>query len=438
MGLSFWLLVLAQGLYTVINVVLIGINALVGLHLAPEPRWATLPIALMALGSALATPLVARLQRSQGRQRGFQAGLLSGIAAFAICALAVEHSSFALFCFGATLVGFYGASGSLYRFAAAELVPVPLRERALSLVLVGGLIGAFLGPSLAEFSRDLLPLPFAGAYAALSVVSLLSLAGFGLIRFPAMVAPQGKAQGRSFAQLAKQPAFIVAILGAALGFGVMNFLMTATPIAMQQHHHAFHDSAQVLKWHVIAMFAPGLFSGRLIQRFGPLPIMAAGLILNVACVAVALSGVELMQFTSALIVLGLGWNFLYTGASALLLTTYLPQEKTRAQAAMDFCVFGVLTVSGLIIRHGLRRGSSVGRLVSSRRTDIVLRLARAWLWRRCCSVPSRMFVDGARSAIARATCRGISWMSAPSSSRKRATTFACSCGSNPLSAASLL
>jgi MFS family permease len=175
---------------------------------------------------------------------------------------------------------------------------------------------------------------------------VLGLAAVSLIRFAPHAAPQrGTGAGRPLVEIARQPAFLVAVAAAALGYGVMNLLMAATPIAMQQCGHPFASAALVLEWHVLGMFVPSFFTGRLIKRFGALPVMVTGALLNAACIAVALSGVDLMQFLVALFVLGVGWNFLYTGGTTLVTLTYRPEEKNRAQGAMDFCVFSTMAVS---------------------------------------------------------------------------------------------
>ena len=247
----------------------------------------------------------------------------------------------------ATLVaGFYSANAALYRFAGPELVAPHHKERAISLVLAGGIAGAFIGPNLASATRGWLEVPFAGAYLALVAVALLSLAVLSFIRFPThVVAPGGISGGRPLAELARQPVFIVAVAAAALGYGVMNLLMAATPIAMQQCQHPFESAALVLEWHVLGMFVPSFFTGNLIQRFGALRIMSVGALLNLGCVAVALSGVDLMQFLVALFVLGVGWNFLFTGGTTLFTQAYRPEEKNKAQGAMDLCVFSTMAVS---------------------------------------------------------------------------------------------
>jgi MFS family permease len=340
------LLSLCQGLFLTNNVTFIAINGLVGLALAPLGWMATLPVTGYVVGGALSTMLVARLQARFGRQRCFQLGLLVAALSAAVCAWAVAHSNFWLLVAATVVAGFYSANASLYRFAGPELVAPRFKERAISLVLAGGIIGAFAGPNLASATREWLAVPFAGAYVALVGVALLSLVAMSLIRFPAHTAPlPGASTGRPLAVLAQQPVFIVAVAASALGYGVMNLLMAATPIAMQQCKHPFDSAALVLEWHVLGMFVPSFFTGHLIKRFGALPVMAVGAVLNVVCVMVALSGVDLMQFLVALFALGVGWNFLYTGGTTLFTQAYRAEEKNRAQGAMDFCVFSTMAVS---------------------------------------------------------------------------------------------
>jgi MFS family permease len=340
------LLVLCQGLFLTNNVTFIAINGLVGLSLAPLGWMATLPVTGYVVGAALSAMPVARLQARLGRKRAFQIGL--GVAALssALCALAVTVQSFWLLVAATVVAGFYSANAALYRFAGPELVAPAFKERAISWVLVGGIAGAFIGPNLASATRGWLAVPFAGAYLALVGVALLSLLALSFIRFPDHVAPvPGTAAGRPLAELARQPVFAVAIIAAALGYGVMNLLMAATPIAMQQCKHPFDSAALVLEWHVLGMFIPSFFTGALIKRFGALPVMGVGALLNFACVLVALSGVDLMQFLVALFALGVGWNFLYTGGTTLFTQTYRPEEKNRAQGVMDTCVFWTMALS---------------------------------------------------------------------------------------------
>ncbi|MCF8156668.1 MAG: MFS transporter [Rhodoferax sp.] len=343
MNRNLWLLALCQGLFLTNNVAFIAINGLVGLSLAPFGWMATLPVMGYVVGGALSTPLVARTQSRFGRRTSFQIGLAVALGSACVAAWAVMDKNFWLLVAATVVAGYYSANGQLYRFAAAELVPVPQRERAVSLVLAGGLIGAIAGPNLAARSRTLLEVPFAGAYVVLAGVALLAMLLMAFVRFPPHIAaPSGSTAGRPLSEIMRQPVFMVACASAALGYGVMNLLMAATPLAMQQCGLSFDDAALVLEWHVIGMFAPGFFTGGWIKRFGALPVMATGVALNLACIAIALSGVELHQFAVALFLLGVGWNFLFTGSTTLSMGAYRPEEKDRAQAAINFCVFAVM------------------------------------------------------------------------------------------------
>ena len=346
MNRNLWLLALCQGLFLTNNVAFIAINGLVGLSLAPFGWMATLPVMGYVVGGALSTPLVARTQSRFGRRISFQIGLLVALASACVAAWAVADKNFWLLVAATVVAGYYSANGQLYRFAAAELVPAPQREKAVSMVLAGGLIGAIAGPNLAARSRSLLEVPFAGAYVVLAVVAIVAMVLMAFIRFPQnAVATTGSNSGRPLREIMRQPVFMVACASAALGYGVMNLLMAATPLAMQQCGLSFDDAAFVLQWHVIGMFAPGFFTGSWIKRFGTLPVMGVGVALNLACIAIALSGVELHQFTIALFLLGVGWNFVLTGSTTLALHAYRPEEKDRAQAAINFCVFAVMALT---------------------------------------------------------------------------------------------
>ena len=339
------LLTLCQGFFLINNVTFIAINGLVGLNLAPSAWMATLPVTGFVAGGALSAALVARHQRAWGRQRTFQVGLLVAIASTALCAYAAATRNFWLLVAATLIAGYYNANAGLYRFAATEIVDASFKERAISWVLAGGIIGAVVGPNLASATRDSLPVPFAGAYAALALVALMSFAVMSFIKFPPLPVPSAANPGRPLREIARQPVFIVAVVACSLGYGVMNLLMAATPIAMAQCSHPFKSAALVLEWHVLGMFVPSFFTGNLIKRFGALPIMGVGVLLNLACIVVALSGVDVMQFLVALFALGLGWNFLFIGGTTLFTEAYRPEEKTTAQAAMDFCIFSTMTVT---------------------------------------------------------------------------------------------
>ena len=346
MNKNLWLLAAAQGLFLTNNVVFIAINGLVGLSLAPLGWMATLPVMGYVVGGALSTPLVARTQSAFGRQASFQIGLAVALGSALLCYWAAMAGNFWLLVAATVIAGYYSANGQLYRFAGAELAAPAFREKAVSLVLAGGLVGAVLGPNLAARTRNVLDVPFAGAYLSLAVVALLSMAIMALMRFPPLPPKQaGAPTGRPLSVIVRQPVFIVATVGAALGYGVMNLLMAATPLAMQVCGFSFDDAALVLEWHVIGMFAPGFFTGHLIKRFGVLTIMGVGVALNALCIAIALSGVDLHQFLIALFLLGVGWNFLFTGSTTLSLQAYTPEEKDRAQAAINFCVFATMALT---------------------------------------------------------------------------------------------
>ena len=347
MNRNLWLLAVCQGLFLTNNVVFIAINGLVGLSLAPMGWMATLPVMGYVVGGALSTGLVAKTQMRFGRRTSFQIGLLVAFLSALLCAYAAINKDFWLLCAATVVAGYYNANAQLYRFAAAELSTPDWREKAVSLVMAGGLIGAVLGPNLAAQTRTLMSVPFAGAYLALAVVALLAMLLLSFIRFPPPPVKKSALGGRPLSVIMRQPVFMVAAASGALGYGVMNLLMAATPIAMQQCQMPFADIALVLEWHVIGMFAPGFFTGHLIKRFGVLPIMGVGVLLNALCITIALSGVDLHQFLAALFLLGVGWNFLFTGSTTLSLQTYTAEEKDRAQGALNFFIFATLALSSL-------------------------------------------------------------------------------------------
>ena len=377
MNKNLWLLAAAQGLFLTNNVVFIAINGLVGLALAPLGWMATLPVMGYVVGGAISTGLVAKTQAKWGRKVSFQLGLLVALTSALLCAWAVTHTQFWLLVASTMFAGYYSANGQLYRFAAAELASASFREKAVSLVMAGGLIGAVVGPNLASRTQDLTAVPFAGAYLSLAVVAIVSMGLMAVIEFPP-VPPKvaGADQGRPLGEIMRQPVFIVAAVGAALGYGVMNLLMAATPLAMQVCGYAFKDAALVLEWHVIGMFAPGFFTGHLIKRFGTLPIMGVGVLLNALCIAIALSGVDLHQFLIALFLLGVGWNFLFTGSTTLAMTAYRPEEKDRAQAAINFCVFATMAftsfASGALVTTQGWQWLNLGSLVPVALTGVAL------------------------------------------------------------------
>lgn len=337
------LLILCQGLFLTNNVTFIAINGLVGLSLSPASWMATIPVMGYVVGSAFSTTIVAKSQNHFGRKISFQIGLFVAVFSALICAYAAMSKNFWLLVLGTFIAGYYSANGQLYRFAAAELTVVSQRDKAVSWVLAGGMLGAIVGPNLASWTRDLFDTAFLGAYIALSIAGFIGIIVMQFIHFPEEFKTQHSlSAGRDLKTLLRQPVFMVAVIGASLGYGAMNLLMAATPLAMQICGLPFSDTALVLEWHVIGMFAPGFFTGSLIERFGTLKIMGVGVILTILCIAIALTGVEFHQFLIALFLLGVGWNFLFTGATSLAMTAYQPEERDKAQAAINFFVFGTM------------------------------------------------------------------------------------------------
>ncbi len=378
MNRHLWLLTLCQGLFLTNNVTFIAINGVVGLSMAPLGWMATLPVMAYVVGGALSTGLVAKTQARFGRKASFQLGLLVVLLACLLCAYAAVTQNFWLLCSATLVAGYYNANANLYRFAAAELAAPAWREKAVSLVLAGGLIGAVIGPNLAQQTRSLMSVPFAGAYITLSLVAVLAMVLLAFIDFPPLTTKKSAGAGRPLGQIMKQPTFIIAALTSALGYGTMNLLMAATPLAMQQHNFAFSDAALVLQWHVIGMFAPGFFTGHLIKRFGTLTIMSLGLLLNSLCIAVALSGVDRQQFLLALFLLGVGWNFLFTGSTTLSLQTFRPEEKDKVQGALNFFVFATLALSSF--SSGVLVTTSGWRLLNYGSLLPLALIASALLW----------------------------------------------------------
>jgi predicted MFS family arabinose efflux permease len=347
MNKNLWFLTLAQGLYLTNNVTFIAINGLVGFALAPEPWLATLPVMAYVVGSALATTLVAKVQRRLGRKRSFQIALLVAFFSSLVCAFATLEKQFWLLNLGTVIAGFYNANAQLYRFAAAELADKTAKEKAISWVLAGGILGAVLGPNMASWTRDWFMQPFAGAYITLAGVALIAIGVVSQIHFPEKRVDPDQEPGRPLSEIMRQPLFIVCTLTAALAYGVMNLLMAATPLAMEACQFSFDKTAWVLEWHVIGMFAPGFFTGTLIKRIGVMWVLRTGVVLNIACVMIALSGITFFHFLTALFLLGVGWNFLFTSSTTLALEAYRPSERDKAQGAINFFVFLATALSAL-------------------------------------------------------------------------------------------
>ncbi len=335
---------------------LLASSAIVGMALAGNKSLATLPLAFLFLAQ-MATTIPASLYMARvGRRLGFMTSAMFGLAGAAVATGGVFIADFSIFCFGMTLIGVFNGFGQYYRFTAVEVVPEDYRSRAISYVLAGGVIAAFAGPNLANWSRHLLPAEFAGSYACLIGLYLLAFGIAYFMRIPSPGSASRSQGGRPLKAIARQPAYLVAVASAMVGYGVMNFIMIATPLAMKGYGHAFSDTAFVIQWHVFGMFIPSFFTGHLIRRFGTSNIMLTGILLLGLCVWINFTGTTVTHFWSALVILGLGWNFLFVGATTLLTETYSPNEKAKAQALNDFIVFGTVTIisfSSGAVQHAL-------------------------------------------------------------------------------------
>jgi MFS family permease len=340
-----FLLACCQALLLVNSSGLISMNGLVGYSLAQTKSFATFGATTYVLGSALAAMPMSLWMGRVGRRTGFMVGALVNVGGCCVAAYALSIRSFTLFCIATAIIGVYNAAGLQYRFAAAEVAAPADRAKAISLVLAGGVVGGFVGPESARIARDLFPTPFLGSFLLLALFAFVALAVQAQVHVPKPVLAGHTTKGRPLAEIARQPAFIVAALAGALGYGLMNLLMTATPIAMNFCGHPFSATAIVIEWHVVAMFAPGFLTGSLIRRFGTLRIILAGVAFTAIATFVALDGNSVAHFVAALVFVGLGWNFMYTGGTALLTETYTPSEKARTQGLNDFLVFMTMGLS---------------------------------------------------------------------------------------------
>ncbi len=324
---------------------LISMNALVGYSLVDAKTIATLGATTYVLGSALTTMPMSLWMAKVGRRRGFMAGALVNVGGCAIAVAALSMKSFVLYCVATAVIGIYNAIGLQYRFAAAEVAAPADRARAISLVLAGGIAGGFLGPAITRWGRDLFAAPFLGSFMLLAAVALVALAVQSQVHVPKPAAAAHADGGRPLRAIVRQPVFVVAALSGALGYGLMNLLMTATPLAMDFCSLPYAQAALVISWHVVGMYAPGFVTGSLIDRFGVLNVVLLGTVVMAGGAVFALTGNTLMHFLVALALVGVGWNFMYTGATTLLTEVYSPSEKARTQGVNDFILFSVLAVS---------------------------------------------------------------------------------------------
>lgn len=351
------LLAACQALLFTNNATVIALNGLAGYALASNKALATLPVTGWVVGAALSTVPASMLMRRFGRRAGFTVGALTGILGALICSLALWLSSFWLMCCGTIVFGVYNAFGQYYRFAAADACKDDFKARAISLVLAGGLVGGIVGPQFSQRTVDLFTTQYMGAYLSLIFFLVVVIVLLRWLDIPSPSEAELAGPVRPMREIAVQPAFFVAVTAATVGYGVMNLLMVSTPLAMGFCGHPFGDAATVIGWHVIGMFGPSFFTGSLIKRFGVLSVMFVGALILYVCVAIALSGITVAHFWAAMVLLGVGWNFLYIGGTTLLTESYRPSEKAKVQGINDMIIFVTMATtsfsSGLLLdRNG--------------------------------------------------------------------------------------
>jgi MFS family permease len=374
------LLALCQTLFMSSQTTVAFSGGLVGNMLADDKSLATLPLTCMILGVAVSTLPVSLYMRRVGRQHGFMTGAVLGLIGTAIASLAIWLGSFWLFCAGMAALGVYNATCQYYRFAAADAAEPAFRARAISYVVAGGVAAAIIGPELGKWTEQMIPpFTFLGCFIALF---LLCLAAMGLqtyLRLPQQTAAAQGPSGRPLLQIARQPVFIVAALSGALAFGVMNLVMTATPLAMLACGFASRDSGTVIQWHALGMFAPSFFTGHLMQRFGTLNVMAVGALMLFGCAGFTLSGIDLMNFLIGNLLLGVGWNFLFIGATALVTEIHTVEERAKVQGLNEFLVFGTTATTSFLSGKTLFAGGwSIVNIVTLPMTALAL-AAVIWL-----------------------------------------------------------
>ena len=360
------LLALCQATSMSSATLMVTVGSLAGHALAQNKALATLPSTMMVIGTALSTIPASLLMKRVGRRLGFIAGSACALGGGVISAAAIGMGSFWLLVAGAGLVGFSTGFAQQYRFAAAETSSSAFRSRAISFVLAGGLAAGFVGPLLARWTRQLFDVTYLGSYLCVPVLAALAAALLlGLRMPPAVEDARVGGHARPLTAIVRQRAFILAVLAQMMGQGVMNLLMTGTPLAMMAHHHSFADTAFVIQWHVVGMFLPGFFSGALVQRWGERRVILFGIAFNLLAVGAAAADVGVHNFSVALTLNGVAWNLMFVAGSTLVTRTYAPAERARTQAANDFLVFGTAAATSL----------SSGQLLHHRGWQVVLATA---------------------------------------------------------------
>lgn len=359
------LLALSQAFVMTIVSLMLSASVVVSVGLSAAPGWATLPLAMQYLATMLALHPLARLMARRGRGPLFAGAALVGAAGLALAAAGMAYGNFAVFVLSGLCVGVFGAAGQFYRFAAAEAVPVAARGQAVALTLAGGVLAAFLGPFIAVSTRELSATPFLVSFVVLAALALLAAGVACFLRLPAPPAAAVGAVPRPLRSIARQADFRLAVAGGVVGYAVMALLMTATPLAMLCAGQPAGASIAVIQWHLVAMFAPSFVTGLLIARLGLLTVKLLGGLLLLAGIGLALAGDALVHFNVALVLVGVGWNFLYVGATALLTQACRDVERPAVQAFNDSVVFLSVTVATLF----------AGQLVGSLGWEAVNRLA---------------------------------------------------------------
>ncbi|MFC7067061.1 MFS transporter [Brucella rhizosphaerae] len=341
---NIFVLTAAQALGAASPPIIISLGGLVGQQLSSDPALVTLPVSLFNLGLALGTLPAALIMRSFGRRNGYLLGACFGMSAGLVATFGIFTASFVIFCIGTFIAGFYAAYVQSYRFAATDAATGPLRARAISWVMVGGLIAAIIGPQLVIWTRDALPdTPYAGSFLSQAVLALMAIPVLMLLRSPkAARSANAGSNGRPLKEILLNPRYMLAVASGVVSYGLMTFVMTAAPIAMVGHGHSVNHAALGIQWHVLAMFGPSFFTGMLITRFGKERVTAVGLLIIALSAIVALSGLDLTHFWMSLILLGIGWNFGFIGATAMVAECHTPEERGKAQGANDFLVFGTV------------------------------------------------------------------------------------------------
>lgn len=345
------LLAVCQSLMMSSNSLVVVSSPLVGMALADDKALAALPLSVQLFMGMLMSVPAAFILEKLGRKRGFMLATLLGMSGGIVTSIAIIQSEFWLFVVGIGLLGMFNGFGNYYRFAAADSVDLEHKSRAISYVMIGGVVAAIVGPNLANWTHLVVESsPFSVSYGSILLIYILSFITLAFVQLPKVVHnedSEGYQPPRPIAQIILQPKFVVAILSAALGYAVMALVMTASPLAMHHHHHDFSDTSFVIQWHVLGMFAPSFFTGHLIRRFGLNRIIFSGVLLSVACVVINLMGTSVSHFWWALLLLGISWNFLFIGGTTMLTETYHQSERSKTQAVNDVTVFTMAATASL-------------------------------------------------------------------------------------------